>query len=278
LLFTGLWGWGVAGAAYATIIGQGFSFFYAMYFLYRNKESFGFDFKRSSFKIHKDVFNKLVRLGVPLAIQSASINVSMLFVNTLVNQVGVFASAVFGVGTKIDNIVNKVTQSFNFATSSIVGQNIAARNLDRVKKAVYWCSAYSAAFYAIFTVFLLTCSGPMYSLFTDDPNVISLSPIFVSAIVWGFPGMALLRSTFGMVHGIGNAPLSMVLGIMDGFLFRILLSYLFGIVLGYGLWGFFFGFGLAPYGAVLPGMYYFFSGKWKTFRPLAAAGEADAED
>ena len=49
-LFTGYFGWGVKGAAYATIIGQAVSFVFSIYYLYKRKESFGFDFKLNSFK------------------------------------------------------------------------------------------------------------------------------------------------------------------------------------------------------------------------------------
>ena len=49
LLFTGLLGWGVAGAAWATIIGQAVSFIFSIVYLINKKEEFGFDFKKESF-------------------------------------------------------------------------------------------------------------------------------------------------------------------------------------------------------------------------------------
>ena len=49
LLFTGLLGWGVAGAAWATVIGQAVSFFFSLFYLYRKREAFGFDFDKKSF-------------------------------------------------------------------------------------------------------------------------------------------------------------------------------------------------------------------------------------
>ena len=47
---------GVAGAAWATIIGQAAAFLFACFYLYRSKEAFGFDFKPKSFKINKNYF------------------------------------------------------------------------------------------------------------------------------------------------------------------------------------------------------------------------------
>ena len=92
-LFTGLFGWGVAGAAWATVIGQAASFLFSVYYLYKNKKAFGFDFRKESFKIDKNYARMIVSLGTPMAIQSGCINLSMLFVNSIINQVGVVASA-----------------------------------------------------------------------------------------------------------------------------------------------------------------------------------------
>ena len=71
------------------------------------------------------------------------------------------------------------------------------------------------------------------------------------------------------IQAIGNAKLSMVLAILDGVVLRIGLSWLFGIYLGWGFYGFVLGYGLAAYGCAIPGMIYFLSGVWKKRRTLA---------
>ena len=83
LLFTGLFQWKVAGAAWATIIGQAVSFLFSIFYLMRRKEDFGFDFKKESFRIDGHYTKMIAALGAPMAIQSGCINVSMLFVNSL---------------------------------------------------------------------------------------------------------------------------------------------------------------------------------------------------
>ena len=89
LLFTGLLGWGVAGAAWATIIGQAVSFIFSLFYLYRKRAFFGFDFKPESFIPRKKYIAMIASLGTPMAIQSGFINVSMLFVNAMINDIGV---------------------------------------------------------------------------------------------------------------------------------------------------------------------------------------------
>lgn len=268
LLFTGLFQWGVTGAALATMIGQAVSFFCSLIFLYKNRTDFCLDFKPANFRIRPKILVPLTKLAVPFAISSCAINVSMLFVNSMVNSLGVYASAVFGVGCKLDDIVNKISQGIMLALSPFVGQNIAAGKTERVQEGVLWSWFYCSVFYTIFTVLYIIYSRQMFGLFTNDENVIEQAPVFVSAIIWGFPAMAFMRGSAGMVQGIGNAKMSMVLGILDGFLFRILLSYLFGIVMNMQLFGFVLGYGLACYANTVPSTIYFLSGKWKKRKSL----------
>ena len=270
LLFVGVFGWKTAGAALATIIGQAVSFFYALIFLSRRKEQFHFDFKLKSFLPHKEAFSSLFSLGIPFALQSCAINISMLFVNSLVNGVGVDAAAVFGVGVKIDDIVNKVTQGLTFAGSAMIGQNFSAGKTDRAKKVVFSCWTFAGIVYGVFVVLYLLFSRQMFGAFTSDAGVIELAPVFVKAILWSFPAMALMKGTISFVQGIGHAKFSLILALVDGFVLRILLSWLIGIQMDYGLFGFFLGYGLAAYGTAVPAMVYFFSGKWKKRKPISA--------
>ena len=65
------------------------------------------DFKKEYYIIDKAYARMILTQGAPMAVQAGAINLSMLFVNSMVNNVGVVASATFGVGCRIDDIVNK---------------------------------------------------------------------------------------------------------------------------------------------------------------------------
>jgi len=176
--------------------------------------------------------------------------------------VGVFASATYGVGLKIDDFVNKITQGVTFAASSMVGQNYGAGNYKRVRKIVFSAWGISFVCYAIYVILYFARAEQMFALFTDDVNVINLARVYVSAIVWNYPAMAIMRGSNAFIQGIGNAKLSLTFAVLDGFVFRIAFSYILGIVFDFGLFGFFLGYGLATYGTALPGAIYFLSGRW----------------
>ena len=269
VLFTGIFKWEVAGAAWATIIGQAVSFLFSLWYLFRHKEEFGFDFSLESFKISKHYTKMILSLGTPMAIQSGCINLSMLYVSSLVNDVGVVASATFGVGIRIDDIINKISQGIQFAALPMVSQNIAAGEQKRSVKVVHWSWIYSAIMTVVAMMAYVGFGKQLFMIFSDDPAVHDMSGTFVKAILWMFPALAVMRGTGAFIQGIGNAKFSMVLALLDGVVLRIGLSWLFGIALNWGFYGFVLGYALAPYGNAIPGMIYFLSGKWKKRRVLA---------
>ena len=269
ILFTGILGWKVAGAAWATIIGQAVSFLFSIFYLYRHRESFGFDFKKESFKISRQYTRMILSLGTPMAVQSGCINISMLYVNSMVNDVGVVASATFGVGIRIDDIVNKISQGIQFAALPMISQNVAAGQQKRAVKVVHWTWIYSAVMTVISIAGYIIFGKQLFMIFSDDPAVHEMSGTFITAILWLFPALAVMRGSGAFIQGIGNAKLSMVLALLDGVVLRIGLSWLFGIALNWGFFGFVLGYALAPYGYAIPGMTYFLSGIWKKRRVLA---------
>ena len=269
ILFTGVLGWEVAGAAWATIIGQAVSFLFSLLYLYRHRASLGLEIQPTDFKPDRRYTGMILSLGTPMAVQSGCINLSMLFVNSMINDVGVVASATFGVGVRIDDIINKVSQGIQYAAMPMISQNIAAHKQDRAVKTVKWAWVYAFSLTVVAVIAYVVFGKQLFMAFSDDTAVHAMSGTFVSAILWMFPALAVMRGTGAFVQGIGNAKLSMVLALMDGVVLRIGLSWLFGIKLGLGFFGFVLGYGLAPYGFAIPSLIYFLSGVWKKRKTLA---------
>lgn len=269
LLFVGGLGFGVAGAALATVIGQAASFLFSIYYLYRRRAAFGFDFRRASFRPNRRYVGMIASLGTPMAIQSGFINLSMLVVNAMINGIGVVASATFGAGVRIDDIINKISQGIQYAAVPMISQNIGAKNAARAKRVVYAAWIFSFLLTAIFLVLYITLGRELFMLFSDDPLVHDASSEFIAAILYMFPAFSIMRGSGAFVQGIGNAKLGMVLAMLDGVVLRIGLSWFFGIFLGFGFFGFVLGYGLAPYGYAIPSMIYFLAGRWQKRKALA---------
>lgn len=268
LLLVAVFDLAAAGTAIATVVGQALSFLFSIVFLYRRRENFGFDFKRRSFAIRWEHLKIFLKLGLPQAVQSACISLTVIYVNSLVNAYGLVASATNSVGNKITQLANTITQSMNQACAAMIGQNLAAGKQDRAKKIVYTGMVFALALAVINTVLALTVPRQIFAIFTNDPEVIEFGVTFMKVAIVIFFLSSLMGPTQAMVTGSGFAILGLFVGVLDGVVFRLTFSYLFATVLGMGVVGYFLASALARLGPVLICGGYFFSGKWKTHKLL----------
>ena len=263
LVFVAGLGMGPFGAALATVIGQAVSFLWALFYLYRHKEAFGFDFKPASFKPDPEVLPKLVKLGLPMILQSAAINFSMLFVNSYINGYGVVASAVTGVGNKLGSITAVVTNALSTAGSSMVGQNLGAEKYHRVPRIIGVSMVIDLAFAALLSFLTICFPRTIFGLFNDDPQVLDMAMAYIPVAVLLYVGFAMRSPFFALINGSGNAKLNLIVGLLDGVICRVGLAMLMGLAMGMGIMGFWLGNAFAGYMPFLIGGVYFLTGKWK---------------
>ena len=257
---------GPAGAALATVIGQGVSFLWAIVYLYRRREAFGFDFKPASFRPDPAVLPQLIKLGLPMCLQSAAIHMSMLFVNSYINSYGVVASAVTGIGNKLGSITAVVTNALSTAGSSMVGQNLGARKYHRVPKIIGVSAVLDLAFALVLSALTVFFPRTIFGLFNSDPEVLDMAMTYIPVAVLLYMGFAARSPFFALINGSGNAKLNLTVGLLDGVVCRVGLAMLLGLVMDMGIMGFWLGNAFAGYVPFFIGGVYFLSGTWKRRR------------
>ena len=268
LLFVVAFRMEAAGTALATIIAQFASFAAAFVFMYRKREHFDFDFKLSSFKIHKKPLLVLLRLGIPRALQSSLINVSLLFCSSRINAFGIIASATNSVGNKVTRFANIITQSVDTGAATMIGQNLGARKNDRAKKTVHVALAIALGVAAVNSLAAIFAPRLIFSIFTNDPEVIEFGVTFMHISIITFILAAVMGPYQAMIIGSGNASLGFLVGILDGVVLRIGLSLLFGELMGMGVVGYFYGNALPRLAPCIIGIVYFYTKAWEKRRLL----------
>ena len=253
----------VAGAAWATVIGQSFSFIFAMVYLYRHKEGFDFDFQPKSFIPVGKAMEKIVALGVPMAVQSAAISISQTVVAAWVNSFGLIASAIAGIIGKLNMMMGILSNSITTAAASMVGQNLGARKYDRIPKILAWGSG-SALFLAVIAAVIVKMHPEtIFGLFTSDAAVLAEASVIILPVILNFIGAATRCFAFGIINGSGNSKLNLCVAILDGMIARIGLAYLLGWVFAMGPKGFWLGDALAGFMPMVIGGTYYLLGGWR---------------
>ena len=151
-LFVKNFGFGVAGAGYATLIAQAISAIMVMYVLMKTEDSYKVVLK--DIKFDKEILLKIIKIGLPTGFQQSIVSLSNVIVQSYINVYGASVIAGYSVTIKIDGFVNLPLQAFNMAITTFVGQNIGAKQYNRVKK-----GAYITTFLAMVTIgfFVLLC-------------------------------------------------------------------------------------------------------------------------
>lgn len=253
----------VFGAALATVIGQGVSFLASLVYLYRRRESFGFDFKARSFRIDGPAFRRLLALGVPMAIQAAAVNLSKIVLMSWINLFDVTYSALAGIFNKLNTMCGVISQSFTTAGSTMVGQNLGARKYKRVNQTLLTLLLVGLGFATLFTAIMLLWPQGVYGMFTPDADVLAVAAVLTLPVILNFYGAATRSPAFGLINGSGRPKLNLAVAIIDGMISRIGLAALFGFALRWDCFGFWLGDALAGFMPLLIGGAFYLSGGWR---------------
>ena len=258
-----------AGTAIATITAQIASFVAAAVFLYKKKDHFQLDFSFKGLKIYPEHMKVLLNVGLPLATQSMLIHGTQIICASHINSFGLVASATNSIGNKVQKLINVFTMSVRGGAGAMVGQNLGARKIDRVKKIVITSTIMASIFSGMAALIAIFLPRQAFGLFTTDPAVIEFGVRYMRIMLIVF-ALAPIQGAFGsIVTGSGFTKLGFITGVLDGVILRLGISFLFAYGLNMGVEGFFYGNALARLGPAIINGAYFFSGKWKTRKLLS---------
>ena len=255
---------GPGGAALATVISQGTSFLCCLAFLARNRQRFHLDIQLRDFlRWDREMLSSLLKLGIPMAIKTASMQTSKLFVNSWINSYGVSVSAFAGIAAKVSSVANLVSNAMNTAGSTMVGQNIAAKEFGRVKKIMGHIAAITLSIAFVFSIIMLLAPNLIFGFFTTDSDVLAIADGYRYIAVLLFLASAMRSVMSSLINGSGNYRINFVTAILDGIILRIGLSVLFGLVFDMKHYGFWLGDALAGFTPFWIGLVFYFTGSWK---------------
>lgn len=192
---------GVAGVAWATLIAQVISAGLVLIRLITTKECYRLILK--DIRFHKHALLETIRIGLPGGIQNAVVSFSNLIVQYNINSFGAAAVAGCSAYTKIDGFAVLPVMSFSMAVTTFTGQNVGARNYERVKKGASTCLKLSLAVTVTLSVLLYAFGGNLLRVFSSDPEVLSYAVNMMHFLVPGYVCLSVAHTYAGVVRGAG---------------------------------------------------------------------------
>ncbi len=259
LLFVAVFKWGVAGAAYATLIANAVAFSLAIYWLNKTHKIIRIAIKGLHFD--REIFMQSIRIGLPTGVQQTLVAIGGLALMSIVNKFGTNVIAGFSVASRLDALATVPAMSFAQAITTFVGQNIGANKPDRIRAGLISTVKMSGLVTIVTTIFIIISGNYLMRMFTKDPEVIR----------WGYQYLMIVSSFYifftmmfiynGVMRGAGATLLPMFFSLLSLWIIRIPLAWFLSEKIGAsGIWwsipvGWIVGLGLT--------FMYYKSGLWK---------------
>lgn len=186
VLFVVVFQWGVAGAAWATVLAQALSS--AMCFAVLRRLEL-MRFQREDWRGDRDVIRALLRLGVPVGIMNSITAMGIMLLQSVVNGLGSVTVAAYTAGSKLMNLALQPGDILGIAVGTYVGQNLGAGRLDRIRAGVRQSVLLSLAINIVMGLLLALFGRELTAVFvsgTEEAVIEAAYPYFVitGAGVW----------------------------------------------------------------------------------------------
>lgn len=273
ILFVLVFKWGIAGAAWATVVAQAVSFVIAVVYLERLRHMLRITFKRLVFDWN--IFRQSVKIGLPTGIQQTLVALGGMALMGIVNTFGTNVIAGFSAASRIDSLAVIPIMNFSASLSGFVGQNIGAGKIDRVKRGLWATIKMSVLFSLLISAIILIWGDTMMVVFTTNPKVVDIGYHYLMIVSIFYVAFAVMFCINGLLRGAGAAVIPMYITLLSLWIVRIPLAYLLSKTFGMGEAGIWWSIPIGwLMGAVASTIYYSF-GNWKDKSVVKSAASDD---
>ncbi|MDJ0978967.1 MAG: MATE family efflux transporter [Erythrobacter sp.] len=226
----GLDGFGIVGAAYATVAGWGVGLAFALLMVRQSDIRIDLSaLKRSNLL---DPAVSILKVGGPAAFSNAINPIGLSILTAIIASQGQDAVAGFGAAGRLQSFATVPLLALSGSIGAIVGQNWGAREFERAREAAIWAGGFCIV-WGLGTAILLFAAGEWFgALFTDDPAVIREFALYIRVAAWGYAGFGVLIVANGILNAVDKAGFALTQSILRVFLVMLPFALLMDQTLG----------------------------------------------
>jgi putative MATE family efflux protein len=219
ILITGAFGFpgfGIAGSAYATVIGWGVGVCAAMWLLRGTPLPLNLGLLRDCDLAEQA--RAIIRVGLPASFSNAINPLGLSVLTALVALEGEAAVAGFGAAGRLQSFVIVPLLGLSGAIGAIVGQNWGARRFDRAREATLYAAGFCVVWGLLVAILMMAAGASLARVFTDDPAVVAEFDLYLKIAAWGYAGFGLLIVGNGIMNAVDKAAFALVQSVARVFL------------------------------------------------------------
>jgi putative MATE family efflux protein len=221
--FVASFGWGVAGAAVATVISQVVAATMCLTKLWRMKGVI--DLNPSLLIPDNRLIRELLRLGLPAGATQAIFSMSMVFVQSLTNSMGYQVVTTTTAVMRVDGFAMMPNFTFGMAIATFVGQNVGANRMDRVEQGTKDVLKLSLATSLVLVTLIALFGSNLIAMFTTTESIIVMGTKMTRILALGYVAMAISQVYGSVMRGAGDTMPSMWISLFTTIGVRAPLAY-----------------------------------------------------
>lgn len=213
IIFVTLFHMNVAGVALATVISQAISAVLVVISLMRRTDSCRLVLRKM--RIYKAQLLKIVRIGLPAGVQSSLFSISNVIIQSSVNSFGDVMVSGNASAANLEGFVYVILNAFHQTAVNYIGQNVGARQYDRVRR-ILWICLGSVAVAGLSASMLVYGFGPwlLKIYITDSADAIGYGMIRLTYICLPYFLCGLMDVSTGALRGLGSSVAPMLISII----------------------------------------------------------------
>ncbi|MBN7794081.1 MATE family efflux transporter [Microbacterium esteraromaticum] len=215
ILMVGPLGWGVAGAAWATVVAQAVSVVLCLLFMWRRLPVL--HVHRPDWKVSGSDIAQHLRLGLPMGFQASIIAIGALIVQVALNRLGADAVAAYTAASRVDSLAVAFLASLGLAASMYAAQNLGARRPDRIRRGTIQAIWIAIAASVVLGALLIAFGEPVVRLFVGEgsDDVVDMAHLMLIINGLSYSTLGVLFVLRGVLQGIGRVLVPTITGVIE---------------------------------------------------------------
>lgn len=256
-VFISVFGWGIEGAAYATILSQGVAFGLGVYFTVTKNLV---PFSKPSLPSKQEV-GSILKLGIPAGLQMSVISAGSMAIMSVVASFGAPVVAGYGASQRLDSLIMLPAQALGVAVNSMAGQNIGANKWERVHKITFYGFIYNLGVMIVLASIMFLFATYGIRLFIQEPDAVEFGTKYLKMVAFFYPFLGINFILNGAVRAAGAMFQVLILNIISFWILRFPLTYTMSSI--YGEKGIALGIGISFVISSLFAFLYYRFGRWR---------------
>ena len=232
LLFVKQFGWGVEGAAWATLVSEIIAAVLTGVYVFRCNENI--KITTADLKPDFKTMWEQIKLGIPVSLQFTITAIGSMCMQTAINGFGANVIAGFTAAGRVENLTNIPMSGLGVATQTFVGQNYGAKNYRRITDSVQNIFILDLFVSVAMSTTLYFIGPPMVRLFMTENNdaIMSAAKEYILATAQCYSMVAILFVLRNTLQGLGFTYSNMIAGAGE-FFGRIAVAFVFTPLIGF---------------------------------------------